>query len=79
MFWRLAINGVQAAGGHDIVPCGPCPCAGSCWHGPPSEQPHRQRQKPGGSSSQELSVFNPTTGDATPLLNTMVDAGATRD
>ena len=48
-FWRLAINGVPAAGGHDIVPPGPCPCG---WHGPHSgeDQPHRAMQ-------QQIHVF----------------------
>ena len=48
-FWRLAINGVPAAGGHDIAPTGPCPCG---WHGPPSgeDQPHRAMQ-------QQIHVF----------------------
>ena len=26
MFWRLLVNGVAAAGGHDVCPRGPCPC-----------------------------------------------------
>ena len=48
-FWRLAINGVPAAGGHDIAPTGPCPCG---WQGPPSgeDQPLRAMQ-------QQIHVF----------------------
>ena len=43
-FWLLAINGVSAAGGHDIVPPVLVPVGG--MHGPPSEedQPHRAMQ-----------------------------------
>ena len=26
IFWRLAVNGVAGAGGHDICPRGQCPC-----------------------------------------------------
>ena len=42
-FWRLTINGVPAAGGHDIAPSGPCPCG---WQSPPQseDQPHRAMQ-----------------------------------
>jgi len=42
-FWRLAINGVSAAGGHDIAFSGPCACG---WEGPPpgDEQSHRAMQ-----------------------------------
>ena len=42
-FWRLSVNGVRAAGGHGIVPSGPCACG---WVGPPpeDEQPSRAMQ-----------------------------------
>jgi hypothetical protein len=29
VLWRLALNGVPGAGGHDVCPRGPCPCG---WH-----------------------------------------------
>ena len=28
-FWRMSVNGVAGAGGHDICMAGPCPCG---WH-----------------------------------------------
>ena len=31
VLWRLAVNGVPGAGGHDISQAGPCPCV---WAGP---------------------------------------------
>jgi hypothetical protein len=37
--WRLAVNGVPGAGGHDICLGGPCPCG---WEGPGQDVP-RQR------------------------------------
>lgn len=38
--WRLAVNGVPAAGGHDISLPGPCPCG---WQGPAAHLPTDQR------------------------------------
>jgi hypothetical protein len=42
-FWRLTVNGVSAAGGHDIAPSGPCACG---WSAPPAgdEQVSRAMQ-----------------------------------
>ena len=42
-FWRLTVNGVSAAGGHDIAPSGPCACG---WSAPPAgdEQASRSMQ-----------------------------------
>ena len=39
MLWRLAVNGVPAAGGHDISQAGPCPCG---WAGPRQGSPPPQ-------------------------------------
>ena len=38
--WRLAVNGVPAAGGHDISLPGPCPCG---WQGPDEHLPADRR------------------------------------
>jgi hypothetical protein len=34
--WRLTVNGVPAAGGHNISMAGPCPCG---WEGPAARDP----------------------------------------
>ena len=34
--WRLAVNGVRAAGGHGVSMAGPCPCG---WAGPAATDP----------------------------------------
>jgi hypothetical protein len=38
--WRLTVNGVPGAGGHDISMPGPCPCG---WVGPDPGTPEQQR------------------------------------
>jgi hypothetical protein len=41
VFWRMALQGVRGAGGHDIVPSGPCPCGQR--YPPASSMPATQR------------------------------------
>ena len=47
--WRLAVNGVRGAGGHDIVPNGPCPCG---WQAPSSDEDLSRR-----AMQQQIHVF----------------------
>ena len=39
VLWRLTVNGVPGAGGHDISQAGPCPCG---WAGPRRDSPPPQ-------------------------------------
>jgi hypothetical protein len=43
-WWRLSVNGVAGAGGHDLCPNGPCPCGHNPGSQPPPSDPTGRRQ-----------------------------------
>ena len=53
-FWRLVVNGVPGAGGHDICPSNPCPCGWQLSQTDRNTAQARQRQ---GASSLRLHAF----------------------